>query len=65
MLGNDKMTITALHERVENIIFSQLLRKGILIKPNILDDFVIFLNKNKRFLKYGFTKIFFKHRLPS
>ena len=56
MPGNDKMTITALHERVENIIFSQLLRKGILIKPHILDDFVIFLNKNKRFLKYVFYK---------
>ena len=56
MPGNDKMTITALHERVENIIFSQLLRKEILIKQNILDDFVIFLNKNKRFLKYIFCK---------
>ena len=56
MPGNDKMTITALHERVENIIFSQLLRKEILIKPHILDDFVIFLNKNKRLLKYVFYK---------
>ena len=64
MPGNDKMTITALHERVENIIFSQLLRKGILIKPHILDDFVIFLNKNKGFQIFK-TKIIFKHRLPS